>query len=601
MPPNPSAAPAVYIRKTIIMRKIIYTLSLFILCFTALNCQKEVSYTSAAGENNQPITATIQGNVIDENNQAASLVTITVGNKTTITDDKGYFRIENAALNKSAAMVTASRQGYFKTYRVFNASKFVNQINFKLIKKELTGTFNSGAGGLVSLANGSSITYQANSLVKKTGGSYSGQVNIYAAYIDPTLDDIGQKVPGSFLANDKENKRVLLTSYAMMVVEMESAAGEKLQLSNSASALMKFAIPAGLQATAPATMPLWYVDEVTGIWKEEGSALKNGNYYTGTVNHFTYWNCDVPGAKVNFTAKIVNQNGLPLSFVDVTIRPVGGYASAHGLTDSLGIASGPIPANINLVLEVRAPYPCYGVIFTQNIGPYSSNVNLGTLTINNQQTLITLQGNLVNCAGSPVTNGFATVNYNNLIRHINADASGHFTSSFLTCGTNTNSLTVMGTDVSAQQQSAPVSVTITAPQTNAGNISACGTSSIEFVNYQVDDTTTNISSTVPNDNFMAIDSSFNGGNNNLTIQGFRNYSRQLTFVFNNSNAAGSFPISYLYVNNFGTVTPVLPLNINLTKYAAASGEFYEGNFTGQFKDAANVTHSITCSFKVKRN
>lgn len=582
------------------MRKLIYPFILLLLGFTAFNCQKEVSYTNEVVDTSLSFMATLQGNVIDENNQPASMVTITVGNKITVTDAKGYFRITNATLQKSATKLTASLPGYFKTYRVFNASKSVNQINIKLIKKVITGTFNSAAGGLVSLPNGSSITYQANSLVKKSGGNFNGQVNIYAAYIDPTQDDIGQRVPGSFLANDKENKRVILTSYAMMVVEMESTTGESLQIKIGSTAAIKFAIPAALQATAPATIPLWFVDDATGIWKEEGSAVKYGNSYLGNVKHFTYWNCDVPGDKVNFTTKIVNQNGLPLNYVDISIRPVGGYASAHGITDSLGIADGPIPANVNLILEIRAPYPCYGIILSQNIGPFTSDVNLGTIIINNQQALINLQGNLVNCAGNPVVNGFATVNYNNLVRLINTDINGNFETNFLTCGNSTTSLTVTGTDVSAQQQSLPVSIAINGQQISAGAIRACGTSSIEFINYKVDDTTLNLSGLVAGDNFMAIDSNFSN-NNNLTLRGFRNYERELTFAFNHSNTTGSFLLSYLSVNNYMNITPVPPFRINLTRYAATSGQFYEGNFSGQFKDAGNITHTIICTFKIRRD
>jgi hypothetical protein len=52
--------------------------------------------------------------------------------------------------------------------------------------------------------------------------------------------------------------------------------------------------------------------------------------------------------------------------------------------------------------------------------------------------------------------------------------------------------------------------------------------------------------------------------------------------------------------SFNNLTLVQPLNVTITNFPQAAGEFYEGSFSGQFKDASNVTHSITCSFRVRR-
>jgi hypothetical protein len=165
------------------MKRIIY---IAIACFSllAINCQKEISFTKST-TSKDPVTAILQGNVVDENDNPAQGVNITVGAKTTVTDANGYFRIRNAPLDKSASLVTAEKPGYFKAFRVFSASTAVNHVKIKLLKKNLAGTLNTSAGGVVSLSNGSSITFSANSFSKASVGSYSGSVNIYAAYIDP--------------------------------------------------------------------------------------------------------------------------------------------------------------------------------------------------------------------------------------------------------------------------------------------------------------------------------------------------------------------------------------------------------------------------------
>jgi hypothetical protein len=578
--------------------KRIYYLILVSLSLFILHCQKELSFNkSMTGAS--PVTATIQGNVVDENEAPAQGVTITVDAKTAVTDAKGYFRIRNASLDNNASLVIAEKNGYFKAFRVFSASKAVNQVRIKLLKKDISGTVSSSSGGAVALANGSIINFSANSFSNLTGAAYSGTVNVYAHYIDPTRQDIGETVPGSFLGNDKDNRRVILTSYGMLAVELESSTGEKLQISSGNTAKLSFPIPSAQQTSAPNQIALWYIDEKTGLWKEEGSAIKNGNTYEADVKHFTYWNCDVSGPTVNLAATFVQSHGVPLVYTGVTIRPQTGWATAHGYTDSLGQVNGPVPANIPLVLEVVAPYPCYNVIYSQNIGPFSSNVNLGTITVNANQSVITIQGTLTNCSGGPVTQGHAIIEYDNIIRYASVNASGNFTSTFVSCGSGPANGSITGVDIQAQQQGQSTPVTITLPVTNAGTLTACGTSTLEYVNYTLDGSPVNLSSTTSGDSFAGHDVDSVGTGRTVYIQGYRSQATNLTLHFPGSGVAGSFQADFISVNNYQNITLLQPFTITLTSYPAVGG-FFEGSFTGQFKDASNMTHSLNGTLRVKR-
>jgi hypothetical protein len=587
------------------MKRLYQLILLVTIAFIAFNCQKEVNHagTGTPGGGNtptDPITATLQGNVINELGQPAMGVTIKVGTKTVTTNARGYFRIVNASLDKSVSLVTAEKTGYFKAYRTFGASSGVNQVIIQLIKKSSSGTVNSTAGGTITLSNGSKITLPADGVVKASGGSYSGSVNVYAAYIDPSSPDIAKLVPGSFIANDKNNNRAILASYGMVAVELESSAGEKLQIASGKTATLTTAIPSSLQASAPATISLWYVDEQTGIWKEEGTATKNGTNYAGEVKHFTYWNCDVPVPTINLSATFKNTAGLPLVYNEIRIRPVSGYSSsAHGYTDSLGQLNGPVPANMNLIMEVMSP--CNTVMYSQNVGPFSSNTNLGVITVDNNPSLVTVQGKLLNCSGTAVTNGFAVINYNNIIRYVSVqNAAGDFAATFTTCGGMPATCEVYGVDAAAQQSGITTNVTITTPTTNTGNIVACGTSTLQFINYNVDGINHSVSSLVAGDNFtgssydsLSVTGSYIYGNhNNIT---------DVSFSFQNNRTEGSFPIQYLFVQGFNNVTPVAPFTIILTNYPDAAGDFFEGSFSGQFKDGLNATHTISGTFRIRRS
>lgn len=587
------------------MKRFYYSILLICVSVITFNCQKEINYSgpgipgSGAGNNNiDPITATLQGNIVDENNQPLADATIQVGQKTVMTDAHGYFRIVNASLDKKTSLVTAEKEGYFKAFRTFSATSGANQAVIQMVKKTSAGSVNAAAGGTVDLSNGSKITLPANGIVNASGGVYTGNVNVYAAYIDPTSLDIAKTVPGSFLAADKDGKKVILASYGMLAVELESSAGEKLQIASGNTATLTTAIPVSLQASAPASIALWYVDEQTGIWKEEGNAVKTGNNYIGQVKHFTYWNCDVPGPVVNLSASFKNLKGSPLTYAEIRIRPATGYASAHGQTDSLGQVSGPVPANTNLILEVMSP--CYTVMYSKNIGPFSSDINIGTITVDNNPSIVTVQGRLLNCNGTPVTDGHAIIKYDNKISYISVqNANGDFSTTFYTCAGMPSTVEILGVDVTAQQQGAMINVSVKSPTTDAGNITACGSSALQYINYNLDGVNHSFSNLVIDDQFSASAFDSTGTSKGANISGY-NSNNQIFFQFGDSGNGSTYKLTYLTMKNTGLTTLIQPFTIIITSYPQAAGEFFEGSFSGQYKDASNVTHIISCSFRVRK-
>ena len=76
----------------------IYSAVLAIIITMVSGCQKEVNYALSNGtgndnnNNSKPaiFIGTLQGNVIDENDKAAVEVSIKIGNKTAVTDARGY-------------------------------------------------------------------------------------------------------------------------------------------------------------------------------------------------------------------------------------------------------------------------------------------------------------------------------------------------------------------------------------------------------------------------------------------------------------------------------------------------------------------------------
>lgn len=571
-------------------------------------CQKETSFSfggnTAPGQvvTANPLKANLQGNVLDEGGQPAANVTIKVGSDVVVTDDRGYFRINNASLDKNAALVRAEKAGYFTAFRSFSATSGTNQVVIKLVKKNLGGTVDAASGGEVSLSNGTKISLPANAVVRTSDNSnYTGVVNVHAVYIDPTAADIRERVPGSFMANDRDGKRVILSSYGMMAVELESSTGEKLQVKSGSAATLTSPIPSSALATAPATIPLWYVDEATGLWKEEGTATKQGSNYVGTVKHFSYWNCDIPVQTITLKGKFVTAKGQPLVNASINIKPTTGnfFGTAHGYTDSLGQINGPVPANTELLLEVMSQ--CGTAIYSQTIGPYTKTSDLGTIAIPAATpSLVTLKGKLTNCAGAPVTKGYAIVTVNNQVHYAKVDGSGNFSTDYIVCNLTAPTAQVLGVDETAQQQGTATSVPITGGITDFGSIAACGTVATETIDYTLDGVTYAIGASDSTVAYSKEGNTNNNTTNSTIIMGSKNPDHIELIINTTAQAPGSYQLASIIVQNYRQTTVVQPLNVSLTKYAKAAGEFYEGSLTGQFRDVSNVAHTITCTFRVRR-
>jgi len=568
-------------------------------------CQKELSGDAVpppAGNSivkPDPLTARLQGTVLNEAGQPTQGVTVKVGNQTATTDARGYFRFQNASLDKKSAVVTAEMSGYFKAYRSFAATTGTNQVVIKLIKKALIGSVDAATGGSVTLSNGAKIALPANGVVKASNNSaYTGSVNVYAAYIDPTTSDIDQVVPGSFMANDKNGARVILSSFGMLAVELESSSAEKLQIKSGSAATLTTPIPSSLQSNAPQTIALWSVDETTGIWKEEGTATKQGNVYVGDVKHFSFWNCDVSVNATTISMTIKDPSGAPLTYAMVQLKTTGqNPTQSVGWTDSLGQVAGYVPAGIPLILDVKGQ--CSNSIYTQNIAPITQPTNLGVITVtNSNNSLVTIHGTILNCSGSPVTSGYAIIYYGYLTVYVATNSAGNFSSTFPVCGTLAPSFSVLGIDLTTQQQSGLVTAQTTAPATNVGALQACGMSSAEYLNYTLDGSNYSLG---PADS-LRFQSSFSNLGNETLISGKQlsgTAKLSLKYTHGSPAAPGSFPILWINAGSYGPITPNSGSTVTITNYPATITDFLEGSFTAQF-NAGGAVHNVNGNFRIRK-
>ena len=572
-----------------------------------VSCQKELSGDGtiliAPVDDQVQTTASVQGYVTNENGQPVNGALVTSGTAITTTDVKGYFRFYNIQLSKNNGYVKVSMPGYFTGSRSFitNTGR-VNHIRIQLIPKTNAGTIDAVAGGSVTLSSGISISLPAGSVVNAaTNAAYTGMVKVAAAWIDPTSVSLTEQMPGDLRGITTTGGEVGLQTFGMVTAELTGSSGELLQIVSGKKATVNFTIPGSIAALAPTTIALWHFDEAAGRWKEDGTAIKTGNTYIAEVSHFSFWNCDAKFPLVNFSAKIVNANNSPLVNTQVRIKRVVNNSFGYGITDSTGYVSGAIPANEDLVLEVLDQ--CGNVIYSQNTGPFTANANLGTITVTTSTTsLITVSGNITDCSNAAVTKGYVEIYISNRYYKI-AVNNGTYTATITNCSPNAT-LTIIGVDNVANQQSAPQTIAIISQAVIIPVFQACGTSSLQTIDYTVDATTYNIIAPPDSIYTNASGTTTPPNSNDGYIAGYSptNSTNRITFSFNAPTATpGTYPLKYVSVGQVDSTVIATPSPlVSITQYGAP-GQFIIGNFSVQLKKISdNSLHPVTCNFRIRR-
>lgn len=470
-----------------VRQKILYLL-LFAPALFFLSCRRDTNGPSNEGPiaiDAARVTASITGVVVNESNIPQAGVTVTSGDNTATTDRYGMFRFSNISVSKNNAAVRVSASGYFTAYRTFPATAgATHNVRIKLIPKTNAGSFSAATGGTINITGGGKVTIPASAISDAAGNIYSGTVNVAMTWIDPTAPDLGSIIMGDLRGITTGGEERVLETYGMLGVELTGSNGEQLNMASGKTAELTFPIPASIQSGAPATIPLWHFDEITARWKEEGTATKTGPDYIANVHHFSFWNCDAPSLQVNLCLTLVCNNK-PFVNANVLIRRVNVPTSiATGRTDSAGNVCGFVPKDEPLILEVMDD--CGNMIYTQNIGPFSTNASLGTISVTvPASSIITITGSAVTCNHTPVANGSVLVLLSNGQYHAGTVSNGNFAIQVVGSCINT-SYTALLTDNATGLQGNPVTVNSSGSTVNLGILVACGFTAEQYMRIHVD-------------------------------------------------------------------------------------------------------------------
>ncbi len=573
------------------------------------SCQKELTGEGIAL--NPPnlttkINASVSGFVTDENELAVDGAVVDFGSSSTSTDKYGFFEFNNVSVIKEASVVSVATPGYFKGIKTFIATPGKAAFfRIKLLPKTIVGTINANIGGNVALINGLVVSLPANAVVNSiTNATYAGQVNVAAHWISPTSPELNRIMPGDLRGTDTAGALKILTTYGMAAVELTGTGGELLQIATGKKATLTFPLPPVLTASAPTSIPLWYFQETTGLWQEQGMAIKTGNSYVGQVSHFSFWNCDVPSNYVRFSCTITNAKGIPVQNALVKVSVVNNPQNAGlGYTDSSGYTGGAVPANATLLLEVFSEYNCLTGLYAKNFTTTTSNVSLGKIVIPIANSS-TISGNVNDCANAPVTNGYLLMYKDGLNYFKPLTKTGTFNFTTTLCASSSNA-TFIAEDKTALKASDAIPVTLIAGAKDLGTLIACKISTQQFINYTVNGVS--YSFTAPLDNLNQYAKPQNtppsviitaSAMNSNSTQQLGLYFLQSGIGVNSSQSLISFNCPQ--ITTMATIPN--PITVKITEYGAI-GQFIAGNFTGTLTGPApgNMAYNVTCSFRVRRS
>jgi len=445
-------------------------------------------------------------------------------------------------------------------------------------------TIASGADSEVSIANGTTIKFDGN-FKDANGNAYSGNVSVAVSHLSPSDPDIDRKMPGMLYAQNANNEERILETYGMVNVELRGSGGEKLNIADGHTATIEIPIDAS-QPNAPNTIELWHFDEEKGYWIEDGMATKIGNKYVGEVSHFSWWNCDAQFPTVDLCINVTDSSNIAMANIKIVLS-TSTISPRIGFSDGNGDVCGLIPSNT--VLDINAYDVCGNLIYTSTIGPFASNANI-PLTLSSMIQSTVISGNLLDCNNNNVTNGYILFDYGGV--QINTLVSnGAFSFSTVVCS-GSNAFVIEGVDANNVQSTGVINQTFTIPNTNIGNIIACG-SIPEYISYQIDSDPIIIMS-------QSVGSYDNGSS--FTVNGSIAQTDYI-YISCNNTTPGIYNTPDFDIVEFSDRDYSVPTNIQFTlsSYGANIGEYIDMTFSGTYTDYSAVVKNITGTVHVKRD
>ena len=320
-----------------------------------------------------PLVGVLSGRAVDAaTGLGIAGVSVRVGALSATTGALGAFSLPGVPVS-ARAVVQFMSSNYADTVRI-TAVGAGTDVQARLLPVATNATVNIATGGTVTVVGSTAQVVLPAAGVQRADGSLpSGNMTVRLTPIDPASDI--SVMPGDFTTL-VGGVVTLIESFGAISVELVDSAGVALNLRSGQTASIRIPL-ATRSPNPPATVPLFFFDDASGRWLQEGTATLTGTapnrYYQGTVNHFSIWNADQVMETVQVTGCVADATGARLSGASVFSEGVDYSGASSVFTDSAGNFTIPIRRSSLATLVSVAS----GLLSnTLGVGPFAANTTL---------------------------------------------------------------------------------------------------------------------------------------------------------------------------------------------------------------------------------
>ena len=401
---------------------------LFVTILLFSGCSKDIDELIVETKSDEPVVlikSSIRGVVTDEDGTVVPNAIVTVNGQSQQSDARGRFFFNKINVNKAGNIIQSRSGNFFTGIAHSNFSPDGSSfVSISMVSKGDPEVIESLDGAAFTNSQGVIIDIPAGAIRRQNGSDYNGSVSVYSRWINPVDPEVGGIMPGALNATDEGGNPLVLATYGMVALALETATGETLFVKDGEFIDVEMPIPADLQAAAPPEIPLWRYDTDEEEWLLEGACQKSGNSYVCKITSAGYWNCDIPLEAICLSGQFLYADSTFAAYQKVIIEDLTDNFIYWGFTDSLGYFCGSVPRGAPLLLTVKDQ--CDNVLYEMEVGPYSEDFFLDTVYLDQISELsnINLTGTVSHCITADVPDGHLAVRYPGYIFIIPFDDGG---------------------------------------------------------------------------------------------------------------------------------------------------------------------------------
>lgn len=268
-----------------------------------------------------------------------------------LTNAHGDFELAAAAGDE--VVVSFERDDYAPSFEPLRVLKGTGSyLQAYLLPVTSHGTLDAAKGGVIGSAS-AKIEVPASAFVDDAGHVVTGALDVSLTVLNPNIVDELMAFPGDFAAKSANGQEGLLQTFVPMDITVRKGGVEVALAKNKT---IRVAFPVFDAAAAPPTIATWSLDETTGHWVEEGTAVlvvrDEGRVYETEIPHLSWWNCDAFRSTITCIRGCVTEDAQPAVGASVRARGISFANVGTATTSADGCFAEDVPMGGQL--EVRA-------------------------------------------------------------------------------------------------------------------------------------------------------------------------------------------------------------------------------------------------------